>query len=120
MDFPRTIVDRQAEYFTAFDDRIRATLRSLVSDDIVEEHRLKPLGQHSDALDRLLNYFRRGGMAGKLGLLQEDRDKQLYKIVRFSGARGVLSTVEHDEVYPSLKDGYHAIFLRRIAELTSR
>lgn len=117
MQHPAAVRDRQLDYFEAFDRRIRAQLRTLVSDAVIEEHRLKPLGQHSDALDRLLNYFRRGGMAGKLGLYQERPGQPVYKIVRFSGSRAQLSTIEHDHVYTTLDEAYHAVFLRRIAEL---
>lgn len=117
MQHPATVRDRQLVYFEAFDRRIRAQLRTLVSDAVIEEHRLKPLGQHSDALGRLLNYFRRGGMAGKLGLYQERPGEAVYKIVRFSGSRAQPSTIEHEHVYTTLDEAYHAVFLRRIAEL---
>lgn len=117
MDYPAKVVDRQAVYFALHDQRLRARLRLLVTDAIIEEHRLKPVGQHSDGLERLLNYFRRGGMAGKLGLHCANPDQPQYRIVRLSGARGVASVIEDDAVYPSLDEAYHAIFLRRIADL---
>lgn len=119
MDYPFNAADRQLDYYAEFDRRIRHHLRTLVSDAVIEEHRRKPLGQHSDALDRLLNYFRRGGMAGKLGLHQPDPTKPSYRIVRFSGTRGAPSVVE-DEVHDSLDGAYHAVFLRRIDELLER
>ena len=119
MDYPFHATDRQQDYYAEFDRRIRRYLRTLVSDAVIEEHRRKPLGQHSDALDRLLNYFRRGGMAGKLGLHQPDPAITAYRIVRFSGARGMPSVIE-DEAYGSLDEAYHAVFLRRIDELLGR
>jgi branched-chain amino acid transport system permease protein len=117
MDFPYPVIDRQLQVYQEFDQRIRRKLRLLVSDAVIEEHRCKPLGQHSDALDRLLNYFRRGGMAGKYGLLQSDPGAADYRIVRFSGARGAMSTVEDEPLTGSLNAAYHAVFLRRIADL---
>lgn len=118
MQIPDQVVDKQDDYYREFDRRIRRHLRTLVSDAVIEEHRNKPLGQHSDALDRLLNYFRRGGMAGKLGILREgEADAPRYRIVRFSGARGVPSEIEADSTYASLDAAYHAVFLRRCAAL---
>lgn len=119
MDYPFDATDRQLDYYAEFDRRLRRHLRTLVSDAVIEEHRRKPLGQHSDPLDRLLNYFRRGGMAGKLGLHQPDPGTPSYHIVRFSGARGVPSVIE-DESYGSLDEAYHAVFLRRIDDLLGR
>ena len=119
MDYPFDATDRQLDYYAAFDQRMRSHLRTLVSDAVIEEHRQKPLGQHSDALDRLLNYFRRGGMAGKLGIHQADPAVPAYRIVRFSGARGQPSVIE-DKTYGSLDAAYHAVFLRRVDELLGR
>lgn len=116
MEYPDPVRDRQLDYFAAFDQRIRARLRGLVSDAVIEEHRQRPLGQHSDALERLLNYFRRGGMAGKLGIFQPDPAVPQYRLVVFPGRRGVPAAVE-DEVFTSLNAAYHAVFLRRIAQL---
>ena len=116
MDYPDPVKDRQLDYFAVFDRRIRARLRGLVSDAVIEEHRQKPLGQHSDALERLLNYFRRGGMAGKLGIFQPDPAVSEYRIVVFPGRRGAPAEVE-DAIFTSLNAAYHAVFLRRIAQL---
>jgi len=119
MDYPFDATDRQLDYYTEFDRRMRRHLRTLVDDTVIEEHRRKPLGQHSDRLDRLLNYFRRGGMAGKLGLHQPDPATPAYHIVRFSGVRGAPSVIE-DKAYGSLDEAYHAVFLRRIDDLLGR
>lgn len=117
MQVPDQIVDKQNDYYAEFDRRIRRYLKTLVSDEVIEEHRKKPLGQHSDALDRLLNYFRRGGTAGKLGIVLDTSTRPEYRIVRFSGTRGLPSKVEEDKAYTSLDEAYHAVFLRRISDL---
>lgn len=119
MDYPFDATDRQLDYYAEFDRRMRRHLRTLVSEAVIEEHRRKPLGQHSDPLERLLNYFRRGGMAGKLGIHQPDPTIPSYRIVRFSGGRGELSVIE-DAPYGSLDEAYHAVFLRRIDDLLER
>lgn len=118
MEYPEHIQDKQTVYFAEFDKRMRQSLRLLVSDAVIEEHRRKPLGQHSDALDRLLNYFRRGGMAGKLGVYQVTPGVAKYQIVAFPGLRGQPTVVENEE-FGSLDAAYHAVFLRRIADLLS-
>jgi hypothetical protein len=46
--------------------RMRASLRPLITPALVAEHRRTPLGQHSDPLQRLLNYFGSAEIDGKL------------------------------------------------------
>ncbi len=53
------IDDKDALYARRFDKMQRDFLKTLVCDEVIEEHRKKPLGQHSEALERLLLYFRR-------------------------------------------------------------
>ena len=45
--------------FARWDKRMRESLRPLLSKKIIAEHKRAPVGIHSDALDRVLNYFRR-------------------------------------------------------------
>ena len=68
------IADKQAIYYRRFDKRLRDYPKSLITPELVEEHRQKPLDQHSDALDRVLNYFRRGDMADKYTILRRAED----------------------------------------------
>lgn len=117
MQFPQTIRDRQADYVARFDDRLRRKLATTLTDALIEEHRLKPLGQHSDALERVLNYFRRGGLAGKIGIFQPDPAAPGYRLVRFAGTRGGTATLLEGETIPTLNEAYHAAFLQRIADL---
>ena len=108
--------DRQQVFFERFDRRIRDELKPLVTDAIIEEHRRKPSGRHSDALDRLLNYFRRAGIADKYAILAV-RPFAEYRVVRLSGRRGVRPTPVGDETYASPDEAYHAVFLKRIQAL---
>lgn len=117
MDFPFPIEDRQTEYFVKFDERIRKQLLTIITDDLIEEHRRKPLGQHSDALDRLLNYFRRGGLANKIGIVKEQGTEDRYHIIRFAGGRGQPSRIIDGPSITTLQQAYHAAFLQRIADL---
>ena len=116
MQFPAHVRDRQLEYFEKFDARIRKRLAGLVSPDLIEEHRRQPLGQHSDALDRILNYFRRGGLANKLGILRVSGG---FRLVRFAGVRGAPSQVLDGPLIASLDEAYHAAFLARIDDLNA-
>jgi branched-chain amino acid transport system permease protein len=110
------IADKQEIYRRRFDKQIRDYLKTLVTDEVVEEHRAKPLGQHSEALDRLLNYFRRGPMADKYAVYAE-RPFESYRIVALSGQRGVPPRLVNDRTYPSLEEAYHAVFLLRVNDL---
>ena len=43
-------------YRTRFDKMQREFLKTLICDEIIEEHKQKPLGQHSEALERVCYY----------------------------------------------------------------
>jgi len=117
MQFPSPVQDRQNHYFAEFDKRMRRKLNDSITDALIAEHREKPLGQHSDALDRLLNYFRRGGLANKLGILREEFSEDRFRIVRFPGERGKPCTIIDGPESHSLQEAYHAAFLQRIEDL---
>ena len=92
-------------------------MKSLITDELLEEHQKKPLGQHSDALDRVLNYFRRGEMADKYAIMRQPEGFHHYKIVAFSGNRGAPPRMVDDKVYTDLNQAYHAVFLLRVNDL---
>jgi hypothetical protein len=46
--------------------RMRASLRPLITAQLIAEHHATPLGQHSDALQRVLNYLGSLPIDGKL------------------------------------------------------
>jgi len=51
--------DRSAIALARFDARTRAAIRPLLTKRVISEHKRNPLGDHNDALKRVLNYFRR-------------------------------------------------------------
>ena len=110
------IEDKQYIYYRRFDKRWRDQLKLLVTDELIEEHRRKPLGQHSDALQRLLNYFRAGPLADKYAIYEEQPFKA-YKVVALTGIRGMPPRTVDDKVHGTLDEAYHAVFLRRINDL---
>lgn len=111
------IADKQLIYKRRFEKRLRDKLKTLVTPELIEEHRKKPLGQHSDALERLLNYFRRGDMADKYAIMRQPDGFDRYKIVAFSGVRGAPPRLVDDRVHTSIDDAYHAVFLLRVNDL---
>jgi hypothetical protein len=49
-----------------FHARMQASLRPLITPELIAEHRATPLGQHSEALQRVLNYLGALPIDGKL------------------------------------------------------
>ncbi len=111
------IADKQEIYYRRFDKRLRDRLKTLVTPELIEEHRRKPLGQHSDGLARLLNYFRRGEMADKYAIMRAPDNFNHYSIVAFSGVRGAPPRLVDDKIYENIDEAYHAVFLLRINDL---
>ena len=99
-----------------FEKHLRSQLRSWITPEILQEHALKPLGQHSDHLERILIYFRKQPLANKYVVYCEI-PFAAYRIVALSGMPGVPPRLIDDKKYPSLDAAYHAVFLRRISDL---
>ena len=110
------IVDKDQIYYRRFDKRLRENLKKLVTPGLIEEHRQKPLGQHSDALERVLNYFRRAGGENKY-VLYEIKPGIEYKIVATTGIKGLLPRNVDDVVYTDKNVALHAVFLKRVQDL---
>lgn len=108
--------DRDVVYRAHFDRMQRRFLVTLVNDEVIEEHRRKPLGQHSEPLERLLHHFRDHPVAGRLAVLKE-RETGSFRIVALSGVRGLAPRPVGDERYATLDEAYHGIFMKRVAEL---
>ncbi|HZC99148.1 MAG TPA: inner-membrane translocator [Actinomycetes bacterium] len=109
------VQDRSRPAWTNIDSSIRDHVKSLITDDLIEEHKARPLGQHSDALERVLNYFRRGSLAGKY-LIVATKPFQEYRIGIHPGVRGQPVRLL-DDVYTSEQEVFHAVFLRRVNDL---
>lgn len=108
--------DKDQVYYRRFDKMQRDFLKRVVSDAVIDEHRTRPLGQHSEALERLLTYFRRQGQVDKYAILVV-QDFKAYRIVALSGHRGTAPRVVEDQVYPTRDEAYHALFMRRVQDL---
>jgi branched-chain amino acid transport system permease protein len=106
--------DRQLEILELFDRSARAAMKERISEEVIEEHRTRPQGPHSDDLARLLRYMRSQPMDGKLAVIRLGRDE--YGLCRTSGTRGVEPTLE-DDSYATADEAIHAVFVRRVQEL---
>jgi branched-chain amino acid transport system permease protein len=110
------IDDKDQLYHRRFDKMQRDYLKTLVCDEVIEEHRKKPLGQHSEALERLLLYFRRVPQNDKYAIRRDPRSGK-YKIIAFSGARGASPRFVEEKEYETAETAYHGVFRRRIDDL---
>ncbi len=110
------IEDKDYLYHRRFDKMQRDYLKKLVCDEVIEEHKSKPLGQHSEALERLLLYFRRVPQNDKYAIKRDDASNT-FKIVAFSGVRGMSPRLVEDKEYKTMEDAYHGVFVRRVYDL---
>ena len=110
------ITDKSTIYDRRFQNQQRDHLRSLITDELIEEHRTNPTGLHSENLERVLLYFRKAELAGKYAVYCT-KPFEYYRIVALSGLPGVPPRVVDDRTYSTVDDAYHAVFLRRINDL---
>ena len=108
--------DKDYLYHRRFDKMQRDYLKTLVCDEVIAEHKAKPLGQHSEALERLLLYFRRVPQVDKYAI-KRDSHTNTYKIIAFSGVRGISPRLVEDKEYQTEEEAYHGVFLRRVYDL---
>ncbi|CAN5168830.1 hypothetical protein BH10PSE7_BH10PSE7_10640 [soil metagenome] len=108
--------DKDLVYWRRYDKMQRDYLKSLVSPELIDEHRRSPLGQHSEPLERLLLYFRRQPLPDKYAIAVVEPFKA-YRIVALSGQRGVAPRIVEDRIYGSQDEAYHGVFMRRVQDL---
>ena len=108
--------DRSLLVYLRWDARIRESLRPLITDELIAEHRGQPRGQHSDTLARVLNYFRRAPLTRKYVVLCA-RPHAEWQIAELSGVRGDPPRVIDDRSFASEAEALHAVFLRRVNDL---
>jgi len=111
-----TVENKDDHFFDYFNDKQCEYIRQVLNDEIIEEHRLKPLGQHSEPLARVLAYCRRIPMNQQLAL-KHDRKSDTYMIICLSGKRGVAPTVVDTETFQTLNEAYHGLFLKQISTI---
>ena len=94
------------------------TIKSCVSSDIIQEHKERPIGKHSDALERVLLYLRRnrGTMEGKYVIVHLP-EKQEWRVSELSGVRGVPPKILPEPLFRSKVEAEHGTFLLRLRKL---
>jgi branched-chain amino acid transport system permease protein len=110
------IADKQAIAIRRFDARLRAELKALITDDLIREHRTTFGKRRSDALERVLTYFRSAAVTDKYAILAVKPSAE-YRIVALSGRRGVPPRAVDDQVFASEQDALHGVFLKRVRDL---
>jgi len=110
------VVDRNIQVYLEFERRLRPKIRALLTEELIAEHAAKPLGPHSDDLQRVMNYFRRQPQPGKY-ILVAIKPWEEYRIGTLSGQRGKVVKILGDATFASEEEGLHGIFLRRVADL---
>ncbi len=108
--------DRDIVFRQHFDGRQTQFLQTLVCDDVIDEHKRKPLGQHSEPLERLLHHFRRMAMTNKYAVRRNSATSR-FSIVAFSGTRGTPPSAVEDTDYETVEEAYHGVFLLQIKDL---
>lgn len=111
-------MDRQIQVYLDWDAKQRAKIKALITDELIAEHEAKPLGQHSDTLERILQYFRRQPQAGKY-IIVATKPWQEYRIGVLSGVRGEPATLLDGPTFASEEEAMHGIFLQRVEDLRS-
>ena len=109
------MVDQDLVVWQRFNERRRAEMRELITDELVEEHRRKPRGRHSDALDRVLRFFRVQPIPGKEIVIESVPFRE-YHMGVMTGVPGRPAEVL-EGTYGSYEETLHAIFVRRVARL---
>lgn len=102
-----------------FDKKQREFLKSIVSEEVIEEHKTEPLGQHSEPLERLLLYFRRAPQKDKYAITRNGASG-MFRIVMLPGERQGPVALLEDAEYSTLEEAYHAVFMRRVRDLLDR
>ncbi|MDT0634837.1 hypothetical protein [Spectribacter hydrogenoxidans] len=108
--------DRQLLVLHRFDARLREQVKDLIDDDLIEEHRRQPLGQHSDALERVLNYFRRPPRFG----LYVRKPCREFQVIALPVTPGEPPQPIDDTVYTDENEAYHAVFLKHVETLRAQ
>jgi branched-chain amino acid transport system permease protein len=108
--------DRDTVYFELFRKKQREYLRSVIDEELIEEHRRSPRGQHSEPLERLLIYFRTAPQKNKY-VIKRDSSSGRYRVAQLTGERDEPVREVNPLGFASSDEVQHEIFLRRVRDL---
>jgi hypothetical protein len=87
-----------------------------VTAEIIEEHRAKPIGKHSDELERVLTYLRKNHLEiGGKYILVCTKPHEEWRIATITGGPD-RPPVLLDEAFTDRFEAEHAIFLKRLRD----
>ena len=110
------IKDKDIIYRKYFDKKQCEFLKTLVCDEVIQEHEYNSHGQHSEPLSRLLHFFSSAPQKNKYAI-KHDKQNNSFKIIAFSGIRGEPPLVVGSEEFKTVEEAYHGVFLKRINDL---
>ena len=108
--------DKQHLVYARFNTALRAQIKALITPALIEEHRLKPQGQNSDALERVKNYFCHNpgyALYSRVALRE-------WQVIRLPVVPGQRPQPVDDLVYTDEATAYHAVFLKHVADLMAQ
>jgi branched-chain amino acid transport system permease protein len=97
-----------------FHAKMHASLRPLITPELIAEHRRVPLGQHTEPLQRVLNYFGALPIDGKLVTEHDGADR--WFVSRLAG----FPAVRADRIlgpFHTEGEAMDAVFRRRLADV---
>jgi branched-chain amino acid transport system permease protein len=107
--------DRDLVYRDHFDKMTRIHLRRLIDSRLIEEHRRNPAGRPSEALGRVLAYFRR--LPASRQYLIRELPGGKYRIIAMAPARRGRPIDADEVVFDTLEAAYHGVFLKKLNDL---
>jgi branched-chain amino acid transport system permease protein len=106
-------IDKQPLTYARFTQQLRAHIKTLITPALIEEHRLKPLGQGSDALERVKNFLSRPPTYG----LYSRVPMREWQLIKLPIRAGEPPRPLDDVVYRDEATAYHAVFLKHLDDL---
>ena len=107
--------DRSLLALELWNKRMRVAIRPLLTNEVISEHGRDPLGHHSDALKRVLNYFRRSTALTPYAVICT-RPFAQWRVARLSGLPATAPTFVDQRTFTSEAEAVHALFLLRVDE----
>jgi hypothetical protein len=101
-----------------FDRMTRAYLRSVLSDELIEEHRSGDASHPSEPLSRILAWCQRRPLTEQYAVKAESDGT--FRLVGFAGRRGQPPRYIGDERFATVQEARHGAFLRHISDLTEK
>ena len=110
------VMNRDIVYREYFDKKQSEFLKTLICEEVIQEHENNSHGQHSEPLSRLLHFFSSAPQKNKYAI-KHDRESDSFRIIALSGVRGKPPQMVDDDEFKTIEEAYHGVFLKRISDL---